>query len=243
MKVVLKKSFSLIELIFTIVIIAFIFTVIPKVVYSTNQTFALTLKEDGIFSMMAKTMDVDTQEWDENNTDSQDDYQYNILITGNDNVLECKSDQDPPIRVGGFYSGDQYSRICPKKCTSSIFGICLSYQDITISAIGPDDNEDSEDDYDDEDDFNGTVEDVTKNGKVRYKLYIEVAYTKEWSSDDYDYDNQSLNFQFSNDTVDKSNEKLTKITLYDKKYDKNISNARYWGANIGKIQEIENEQW
>jgi len=241
----LKKSFSLIELIFTIVIIAFVFTVIPKVMYSTNQTFKFTLKEDGIFSMMSKIMDVDTKEWDENNTDSQDDYQYNILITNNDNKLECKSSEDPPIRVGGFYSGDKYSRICPEKCTLTIFGICLNKEKITISNIGTDKDEDSEDDYDDEDDFNGTEENVTKNDKVRYKIYVDVGYSKDWGDDDnaYDYDNQSFSFEFSNDFVDKSNIKLTKVTLEDEKYDKNISNARYWSANIGKIQEIESVQW
>jgi len=244
----MKKSFSLIELIFTIVIIALIFTTIPKIMYSTNQSFEFTLKEDGIFNMIANTVDIANQEWDENNTDSQDP-QYNILITGNDNILECKSDQDPPIRVGGFYSGDEYSRICPKKTTSTSsgwgwgWGITTTSEDITISHIGTDDNEDSEEDYDDEDDFNNTETNVTKKGSVRYTIYTNVYYTDEWSDSDYDTNTRTLTFKFTQNQQNASNIKLIKQTLYDVKYDRNISHARYWGANIGKIQEIENDQW
>ena len=221
----MKKSFSLIELIFTIVIIALIFTTIPKIIYSTNQSFKFTLKEDGIFNMMAKVMDISFREWDENDTTS-----YDILLTGNDNVLECNANANPAIRIGGFYSGYAYSRICPHH--------------LYVSHIGTDSGETSEEDYDDVDDYNGTEENATKNGSTRYILYITDGYSGEWNKSNYDYDTQTLNFSFTNQaTTTKSNIKLTKITLYDKKYDKNISNARYWSANIGKVGYIESEQW
>ena len=245
----MKKSFSLIELIFTIVIIAFVFTVIPKVIYTTNKTFEFSLKEDGIFNMMTKMMDISTLAWDENNTDPQDP-PYNILITEHNNKLECQANinSKDSLRIGGFYSGDEYSRICPKKdpICIPIFGIllCTGGTKITISSIQRD-GENSEEDYDDVDDYNNTESNVTKSDKVRYKLYMNIGYSKDWGGDDnaYDYDNQSLTFQFSNDFVDKSNIKLIKITLEDEKYDKNISHARYWSANIGMIQQIESEQW
>jgi len=248
----LKKSFSLIELIFTIVIIAFVFTVIPKVIYTTNKTFEFTLKEDGIFNMMTKMMDISTLAWDENNTDSQDP-STNILITGNDNVLECQSnlDSSQALRKGGFYSGDEYSRICPKKCNSWIYilfvRVCASSEDITISSIQTDDDENSEEDYDDADDYNGTDSNTTKKSgrkKERYTIYITVGYSDEWTKSDYDYTNQTLKWKF-NDSTNKSasNIKFIKVTLQDNQYDKNISNAKYWSANIGMIQQIESEQW
>jgi len=229
----MKKSFSLIELIFTIVIIGFVFTTIPKIIYSTNQGFKFTLKEDGIFNMMAKSMDISFREWDENNTNS-----YNILLTDNSNVLECSSSPNPSkaIRVGGFYSGYAYSRICPDDVNN--------HQYRKISHIGTDDNENNEDDFDDVDDYNGTESNATKNGNTRYILYIDNGYSDEWDKSNYDYDNQTLTFKFGKNTnLDKSNIKLTKITLYDKKYDKNISHSRYWSANIGKVGYIESEQW
>jgi len=221
----MKKSFSLIELIFTIVIIALVFTTVPRIIYTTNETFKFTLKEDGIFNMMAKMMDISFREWDENDTNS-----YDILLTGNSNVLECNSSHNPPIRIGGFYSGYDYSRICPNN--------------LYISQIGTDGDENSEEDYDDIDDYNNTNTNATKKGKTRYILYITNGYSNEWNNNNYNYNTQTLNFNFSNNqNIDKSNIKMTKITLYDKKYNKNISNARYWSANIGKIGYIESEQW
>ena len=220
----MKKSFSLIELIFTIVIIAFIFTTIPKIIYTTNQSFKVTLKEDGLFNMMSKMMDISFSEWDENDTNS-----YDILLTGNDNILECDASNNPPIRIGGFYSGNLYSRLCKRA--------------LYISHIGVDMGENSEEDYDDIDDYNNTEINATKEGNTRYILYITNGYSDEWNKNDYDYDTQTLKYTFSNNQDTKSNIKLTKITLYDKKYEKNVSNTRYWSANIGKVQSIESEQW
>ena len=223
----MKKSFSLIELIFTIVIIALIFTTIPRIIYTTNESFKFTLKEDGIFNMMAKMMDISFREWDE-----QDTYSYDILLTGNSNVLECDSSSYPALRVGGFYSGYRYSRICP--------------HNLQASNIGKDSGENSEEDYDDVDDYNGTESNATKVGhsKPRYVLHIIDGYSDEWNKNNYDYNNQKLDWTFTKKASNtKSNIKFTKITLYDKKYNQNISHARYWHANIGKVGYIESEQW
>jgi len=221
----MKKSFSLIELIFTIVIIALIFTTIPRIVYTTNEGFKLTLKEDGIFNMMSTIMDITLQEWDENNTQSND-----ILITNNSNILECNSSATPAIRIGGFYSGDAYSRMCKN--------------DLNISHIGSDNSESSIEDYDDIDDYNSSEINSTKNGNTRYILYVFNGYSDEWNQTDYNYNTQTLTFQFSKNLSKKaSNIKYTNIILYDSKYDKNISNVKYWSSNIGKIPYIESEQW
>jgi hypothetical protein len=221
----LKNSFSLIELIFTIVIIALVFTTIPKIIYSTNESFKFTLKEDGIFNMMAKMLDISFREWDEQDTQS-----YDILLTGNSNVLECNSSSFPAVRVGGFYSGYAYSRLCN--------------HNLTASNIGKDSGENDEEDFDDVDDFNDTESNATKNNKTRYILFISNGYSDEWDSTNYDYTNKKLSFTFTQtSTNNKKNIKFTKITLYDTKYDQNISNARYWSANIGKVGYIESEQW
>ena len=224
----MKKSFSLIELIFTIVIIAFVFTVVPKVIYTTNKTFEFSLKEDGIFNMMTKMMDISLLDWDENNTQY-----YDILLTNNKNVLECNSSDSKNIRIGGFYSGDLYSRICPNNQN--------------ISHIGIDDDEDDESDFDDVDDYDNNKTNATKKSgrkKERYTIYITVGYSDEWTKSDYDYTKQTLKWKF-NDNTNKSasNIKFIKVTLQDNQYDKNISNAKYWSANIGKIPYIESEQW
>ena len=221
----MKKSFTLIELIFTIVIIAFIFTTIPKIIYTTNEGFKFTLKEDGIFNMMTKIMDISFKDWDENDTNTTD-----ILLAHHQNILECNSSANPPIRIGGFYSGDEYSRLCQN--------------DLNMSAISSDIGEDSEDKYDDVDDYNNTEINATKNGNTRYILFIRNGYSNEWNSSNYDYDNQSFSYKFGTRMDNNhSNIKYTHTILYDVKYDRNISNAKYWSANIGKVKFIESEQW
>ena len=82
----MKKALTLIELIFTIVIIALVFTVIPKIIYVSNKSLEFSKKEDAIFNMMAKMMDVSLKEYDENNTEYDD-----ILLTGSNNTLDCNS--------------------------------------------------------------------------------------------------------------------------------------------------------
>ena len=218
-----KKSFSLIELIFTIVIIGLIFTVIPKIMYVTSQSFSFTLTEDGIFNMMAKAIDISVREMDENNTNSDD-----ILLGGENKALECNQSTD--LRIGGFYG----SRNCKN--------------DQYLSHIGTDDGESDESDYDDVDDFNGTEDNSTfetdsGNTKTKYVIYIFSGYSDDNFS--YNYNKQSLDFNFTtreNDT--RSDIKRTSLILNDrnKGEDKNISSLEYFSANIGHTY-IEDRQW
>jgi hypothetical protein len=218
----LKRSFSLIELIFTIVIISLVFTVIPKIIYVTNMSINFSIKENGIFNMMSHIMDISLKEWDENNT-ADATYSDDILLTGNLNILECNIKSG--YRVGGFIG----SRNCKN--------------DMNISAIGLDDGESDSSNYDDIDDYNATEENASEeNYEGRYKLYDFVIYTKEWNDSNYNYDTQSLDFNFSDKFVKKSNIKYVNVVLKDGRSDKNVSLVRYWSANIGHMY-IESRQW
>lgn len=218
----MKKSFSLIELIFTIVIISLVFTVVPKIIYVTNNAMSFSIKENGIFNMMAHIMDISLKEWDENNT-ADSSNSDDILLTGNSNVLEC--DIGSGYRIGGFIG----SRNCKNN--------------MNISAIGLDDGESDSSNYDDIDDYNGTEENASEEDyKGRYKLYDIVTYVKEWNKSNYNYDEQSLEFNFSNLNVGKSNIKYIDVVLEDGRTDKNISRVRYWSSNIGHMY-IESRQW
>jgi hypothetical protein len=46
------------------VIIAFVFTVIPKIIYVSNKSLEFSKKEDAIFNMVSKMMDVVLKEYD-----------------------------------------------------------------------------------------------------------------------------------------------------------------------------------
>jgi len=213
----------LIELIFTMVIIAMVFTVIPRIVYVTNNSIDFSLKEEGIFNMMSQVMYVSTKEWDENNTKYND-----ILIVNNPPkyVLDCNASSH--YRIGGFVGG--------RNCQNNI----------SISTIGVDANENNRYEYDDIDDFNNTQTNATKIASRyhnRYTLFTAVNWANEWHKSDYDHTTQTLNYQFSNTaSTAPTNIKMIKTTLLDQKTDKNISSQSYFSANIGHSF-IEARQW
>lgn len=93
----MKKALTLIELIFTMVIIAFTFTVIPKLFQISNNSISFSSKEDALFNMYSQIMDIITKEYDEKNTIYDD-----ILLSGQDQ-LECNISTG--YRVGGFVGG------------------------------------------------------------------------------------------------------------------------------------------
>ena len=151
--------------------------------------------------MMSKIMDISMMEYDENNTDSDD-----ILLTGNNNDLECNTTTN--YRIGGFVGS--------RNCEHNLFE----------SSIGADSDEPP---YDDIDDYNGTSETLT-NGHTTYELNISVGYTDEWGSSDYSGTN--LDFNFTNKSNDnKTNIKRIAIKVYFN--DKLISSLKYYSANLG----------
>ena len=60
----MKKALSLIELIFTIVIMGIVFSVIPKVIYLSNKSLEFLKQEDAIFGMLNKAIDISLKEYD-----------------------------------------------------------------------------------------------------------------------------------------------------------------------------------
>ena len=214
----MKKGLTLIELIFTVVILSIVFTVIPKIMDISNKTLEKSGNEEAIFNMMSKMSDIVFKEWDENNTDSDE-----ILVVNENssNALDCNSTSG--YRIGGFRG----SRNCQN--------------DINISYIGPDDNEPP---YDDIDDYNGSEENTSTSGKKNkyYTLDMFASYIKEWNGSDYSGD--SLDYKFDKNSKDKSNIKRVEVVVLTKinGKEKNISSVKYYGANIGHSI-IESESW
>ncbi len=214
----MKKALTIIELIFTVVILSVVFTLIPKIIGISTKTLKKTADNEAVFNMMAKMSDIIFKEWDENNTDSDE-----ILVVNNPakNLLDCNSTSG--YRIGGFRG----SRNCQ--------------DDINISHIGADANEPP---YDDIDDYNGLEENTTTSGKRNkyYTLDMFASYVKEWNGSDYSGD--SLNYRFDKNQEDKSNIKRVKVVVSKKVNgkEKNISTIKYYGANIGHSI-IESEEW
>jgi len=106
----MRKGLSLIELIFTIVIIAVVFTVIPKIVLALSKNDEFTIKQDALFNGMTMMQMISRLSWDENSTNSND-----ILQTASSD-FNCSSTTH--YRVGGFRG----SRNCENNVTLAGIG-------------------------------------------------------------------------------------------------------------------------
>jgi len=85
-----KEAFTLVELIFSIVIIAIVFTVVPKLLFVTTKTMELSIKEDGLFSGIALMGNIVRLPWDENTMLSQG------------KILDTAGNVCDDYRIGGF---------------------------------------------------------------------------------------------------------------------------------------------
>jgi len=219
----MKKALTLIELIFTIIIIGITFTVIPKIIIVSNKTLETTLKEEVVFNMMAKMIDLSFKEYDKENVEYDD-----ILIAHDpDNnpvniALDCNSSSG--YRIGGFVG----SRNCENNISEN-----------AVAGTG------EECDY--IDCYDGYNKKIYGHYRGEYNLSITVGYTDEWNEAVYDEDNNRLVFDFNATSLkgdsdsEKTNIKRVYITVVDTKGN-NISSVSYYSANIGHIK-IESEAW
>ncbi|HIP19955.1 MAG TPA: prepilin-type N-terminal cleavage/methylation domain-containing protein [Sulfurimonas sp.] len=107
----MRKGLSLIELIFTIVIIAVVFTVIPKIVLSLNKADSFTIRQDAMFNGVSMIKMISKLPWDQNNTDSSDILHVNSSANS---YFDCNTTTFR--RDGGFIGG----RTCEDNQSASI---------------------------------------------------------------------------------------------------------------------------
>jgi len=113
-----KNAFTLVELIFSIVIIAIVFTVVPRLMFVTTKTMEVSIKEDGLFAAIALMGNVVRLPWDSNTVSSEG------------KILDTSVNTCTDYRVGGFLG----SRNCLGSSASATpkgsFGTVGSYGDI-----------------------------------------------------------------------------------------------------------------
>jgi hypothetical protein len=213
----MRRAFNLIELIFTIVIMAGVFAVIPKIIFATNKSDSFAMKQDAFFNAISLTNIASLLAWDEENTDSM-----SILATAN-NQIECNTTTF--LRKGGFLGAN--SRNCKEP--------------LTASAIGAD----GESDYlafNDIDDFDAHEINVTLGSKTKYKIYTTV----EYFDDDIfttNGDKMTITLKDANDTTTNI-KKFKAVVGYvgGRGKDKNITSFYYYSTNIGQIT-LNSEEW
>ena len=106
----MRKALSLIELIFTIVIIAIVFTVIPKIVLSLNKADSFTIRQDALFNGVSMVSMISKLPWDEANTAHSD------ILSTSSSYFFC--DESNGRRIGGFIG----SRNCEQNLSASSLG-------------------------------------------------------------------------------------------------------------------------
>ena len=142
----MRKAFTLLELIFSMVIIAIAFSVLPKILLLSKKSAVTTLKEEAMYNAVAYVGLIKSTVWDENNTQVDD-----ILLVSNGNsAYDCNTTTG--YRIGGMKG----SRNC--------------FHEKNASALGSDDN-----DLDDMDDF-ATLNASNDNNSRDYNLSVSTSY-------------------------------------------------------------------
>jgi prepilin-type N-terminal cleavage/methylation domain-containing protein len=150
----MRKGLSLIELIFTIVIIALVFTVIPKVVFALKKSDSFAIRQDAILNSVSLMQMLSKLSWDEENVDTRD--VLHVSPIGNP-IFNC--DPTSRLRVGGFVGSRD----------------CLNNITVLIGNLGQDAGENNETDFDDIDDFNN----FDFNTSV-YNIHLTINYVNDF---------------------------------------------------------------
>lgn len=218
-----REGFTLIELIFSMVIIALVFTVIPKIIFAFNKSDNFSIREDALFNGVSTVNMISRLPWDENNTLHND-----ILLTNSSNSrFDCNTTSH--YRVGGFVG----SRNCENA--------------LQASAISSDGESDPAflNDFDDFNDINisaniGTDSLYTLSNRVFYALDDSTVFS-------YDYAGKSVVIHLENISESNSSTNLKMLrtdVYYSGKRGKvrQISNFYYVSSNIGQVL-IKKRSW
>ncbi len=152
----MRRSLSLIELIFSMVIIGIAFSVLPKILQVSAKSAQKSLKEEAFYNAVALMGLIKSLPWDEKNNDFDD-----ILLTDGAGEYRCAKRWGGYYRQGGFVG----SRSCAHR--------------IGATSIG----DDGDSIPDDIDDFDAKViEAASKSKKRLYELMVSVKFVKDFSA-------------------------------------------------------------
>ena len=215
----MKKGLTLIELIFTIVIIAVVFTVIPKIVFALNKSDAFSIKQDALFNAMTFMQMLSRLSWDENGATT------NLILETNSTNFKC--DATTKYRIGGFTG----SRNCDNNSTISASSV-LGTDGEAFSYL-----------YNDIDDFDGKTIDSNTSTAKKYSLHVKAVYVNDTAPIVFDYPNKRATIDLTQSSVLSSGSSNVKkidvnVTYQGKKteeHNSSITQFTYLSSNIGKF--------
>ena len=168
----MKKAFTLIELIFSMVIIAIAFSVLPKILQLSIKSATTSLKEEAMYNAVAYVGLIKSTAWDEKNTEVDDI----LLVSDGDTSYKCN-------KLTGWYriGGMKGSRNCFHEKNASI-------------PLGSESN-----DRDDMDDFVTLTAD-NNNSSRDYNLSVNESYIQDIALSATQYSNTPLGDNKSSNT-------------------------------------------
>lgn len=209
----MRRGVSIVELIFTVVIIALVFTVIPKMVFALKKSDSFAIRQDAILNTISLVAMASKLPWDEANVASSD-----ILHVDNGNFT-CNPDF---YRTGGFVG----SRNCKSDLNAS-----------TTFSDG-----ESEEYFDDIDDYDGHDINTTMyniNTKI-YNIHTTVSYYNDFASDTGTIDLNASSSSAQSTNLKRFHVKTTYIG--NRGVNKELLNFSYTSANLGQFY-IQKRVW
>jgi prepilin-type N-terminal cleavage/methylation domain-containing protein len=235
--VVRRKGFTLIELIFAIVVIAIIVLSVPMMNLINAKATEGSISQEAIFASSAKLMQTLSYPWDENSTDIEQIYEGATVLSG---VVKIPS---------GTASLDFNNTVCRPGLIARRCRVDQNGNEVNVSNLG--------DDYTSIlvrglDDTNGTFSmagptSTTSEGyKNEYHMIVDVAYVSDntnlaGGAIDYNATNPfaANTFVFS-DTAVVGPTSLRLLTVTTEKFKDGswtpVTVLRAYGANIGEIK-------
>ena len=121
----MRRALTLIELILAMVIIAIVFTVIPRLIHAMNQTSKTAQQEEAMYNAVALMGAIVNLPWDNNNTQ----HDQILQVTAGNSAYDCNTTSG--YRIGGFIGG----RNCIEPLGVDYNATALGVEDTDINDI------------------------------------------------------------------------------------------------------------
>ncbi len=209
----MKRSFTLIELIFAIIVISIAMMAIPPIFQMLASQTQESLKSEAILQSYRTILSVLTYAWDENSTSPDTNTSYILDVTNGDDELNRKGGSR--FRTADF--GQKVSR--------------KFFENLTYASdiLGPEGG-----DEDDMDDFNGRVEHITKEaGDILLDMNLSTKLF--YISDKSYYSSSVINFTIATTpALASTNIKLIEVNATSTNGDLVI--LRAFSCNVGEAR-------
>ncbi len=211
-----KKAFTLIELVVAIVVIGIAMMSVPLLLSQASKSNEFSINQEAILAATTKMDNILTYPWNETNSSGV----LKVFDVTNGNInLSRYPDNNSTRRIGHFK--EKYRR--------------KFYDNITEanSTLG----HDKGDEFDDIDDFNGEYFSVQNGGTGDYLKELNLSVGVYYISDNANYSQHPiLNFPLSiSSTTPTTNIKMIEVNVTDKNHNL-ITKLKAFSANIGSYE-------